>query len=160
MYLSQMQGMLISTNGLGQSYTGFAMVEADGAIPVGAPVITDTGTTTGQLVVVGAAASRHRFRGVYTGRGGTGAAATVSGTSGYAAVDGDLIEIQWSGAVTALVDGDSVDVVDGDPLEVGAGVFVKMVTASAGVNEGYRISVCALEGNTGTTAAKKVFIHV
>lgn len=77
------------------------MHKAGGAISVGSLVAASTADATGQTVVVcsatlgaGAAAM-----GVYTGKGGTGAATTVSGLSGSDVLTGDMIQVVKRGIV-------------------------------------------------------------
>jgi len=154
MYFTQMQGQLLADHSFSGPAKAFTTVEADGAIPVGSPTVSDVGSTAGKLVVVGAAATGFRFRGVYNGVGGTGATTSATGLSGKAAVDGDIIQVQLMGPVSALLDG-TVDVADGDPIEVGAGAFVKMVASTTTLLEGYRVIGHALEAYTTNSAAAK-----
>jgi len=77
------------------------MHKAGGAISVGSLVAASTADSTGQTVVVcsatlgaGAAAV-----GVYTGKGGTGAATTISGLSGADVLTGDMIQVVKRGVV-------------------------------------------------------------
>lgn len=79
------------------------MYKAGGAITVGAPVMIDVSDTTGKTVVVGASAAKSRLMvGVYEGKGGTGAATTVSGLSGNAAVTGDIILVTVHGLCSVI----------------------------------------------------------
>lgn len=109
-----------------------ALFEADGAIAVGGCVKLDaTGNTSGKLVIATAAVLDHRSAvGIYEGKGGTGAVATVTGTSGRAAVDGDIISVTVYGPATALQDG-TTDTIPGEALqpEATSGYLIGGVTA-------------------------------
>lgn len=107
-----------------------AVYEADEAIPVGSPIQFDkTGNTTGKLAIVALAAEDELFCGIYEGKGGTGAPATLSGTSGQAAVDGDIILGTVLGVAKALFQDTTTAVVAGDFISIAAnGLFRKQTT--------------------------------
>lgn len=136
------------------------LFEADGAIAVGGCVKLDpTANTTGKLVVATSAVLDHRSAvGIYEGEGGSGAAATVSGTKGNAAVDGDLIMVTTYGIATALQDGGTNDTVVGEALqpEATSGYLIGTVTAvtNAGI---FPAQFVCLEAVTTDGGAGAVF---
>lgn len=158
MRFTSVQGQLASDWSFSGHSKGMTLVEADAAVPVGTPVVTDTGSTTGDLVIPGTGATGFRFRGVYTGSGGSGAKATLSGLEGNAAVDGDIILVQRVGACTALVNGNSSAVADGAALEINnSAVFVVKAVA---VVAGYPVYASALEAVSADGAAHPVYLSL
>jgi len=134
--------------------------EADGAIPVGTAVTVDFASdATGKLVIQADAALDHRqVVGIYAGVGGTGAAATVSGTSGKAAVDGDIIEVVTYGVAYALQDG-TTDTVPGEALAIEAttGYLIGGITAVTNGTANAMLFTC-MEAVTTDGAAGRVYV--
>lgn len=146
----------------GEAYSGGDKVEvlfeADGAIPVGTPCTLDiTANTLGTLVVASETANDHAFIGVYEGRGGSGAEATISGLTGRAAVDGDVIYLTAYGVAETLCDGTTTDIAAGNALSLAedAAEF----TASAAVDAGVAAKAIALEALTTATGNIAVFVR-
>lgn len=95
-------------------------VQADGAIPVGTPVVVDTADTNAVKVIAGTSATGLALAGVYAGDA--------------AAAAGDQIQIVHYGVVDALTDGSGTAIAAGDALSVNnSGKFVKVASPSAGV---------------------------
>lgn len=132
-------------------------IEAGVAITVGqvvAPDETDDDGKEGEVAVV---ATGPNMIGVYTGVGGTGAATTVSGLTGNDAAIGDRIQVKWKGAVMALTDGGTTDILTGDMLSVSAaGKFVKQATQPTN-GEGNAGIARAITGDT-TDGASLVWL--
>ncbi len=108
--------------------------QADVAIPVGSVVAHDTADTSVSKVVVGASTNEWAAAGVYVGVGGTGAAATVAGTTGFAAAIGDQIEVVYRGVATALTKGDVSAIAVGEALSIVGDALEDITTPDVGVH--------------------------
>ncbi len=78
--------------------------KAGGTIGPGSVVVLDVSDATGNTVIAStlALAAYGIAVGVYNGEGGSGAEATVSGTTGKSAASGDIINVVRAGIVSVL----------------------------------------------------------
>jgi hypothetical protein len=148
--------------------------EADGAIAPGCAVVIDVGTaytTRGKplLVIAGTAAAESGYMlGIYTGKGGTGTAATAVAainTGGPTipstlknAVDGDLIEVQIRGMAVASIDSDGALAL-GNPLVPQTSGAGKLTEASAG-SAGLVAKIIAMEASSTTTGDGAMWVWI
>ncbi len=164
MRISRLGGIIASNDSSLNSADGKieTIFEADGAIAVGGVAKLDvTGNTDCRLVIAGAAILDHRQAvGIYEGEGGTGAVASVSGTSGKAAVDGDVIMVTTYGKAVALQDG-TTDTIPGEALQIEAGATGYLIGGVTAVTNGGTNSVLftCMEAVTTDGAAGSVFCH-
>lgn len=176
MRFTNVQGVLKHDHSFSGHSKCYTLAEADAAIAVGAPTITDVAgdQASGDLVVTAVAAGDHMFRGVYTGKGGTGATTAVTNLSGNAAADGDVVLLQTLGECYALVNGNSVNIdASNDALNalmLGAGVFVIVnqdldneagtPLAAGAILPGYKGIAYSLTDVTADGGAGKVFVNL
>lgn len=133
---------------------------ASGAIPVGSCVrLVAAANTDGSLVAMTTATTDNEAAvGIYEGVGGTGADATVAGTSGRAAVDGDRVLITAHGIAMALQDGGVTDTVVGEALypEATSGY---LIGGAAAVDLGGKATFLCQEAVTTDGGAGAVFVR-
>jgi hypothetical protein len=150
----------------------YMWVESDGAIAPGCAVVIDVGTaytTRGKplLAIAGTAAAQSGYvLGLYTGKGGTGTAATAVSainTGGPTipatlknAVDGDLIEVQIRGMAVASIDS-AGGLALGEPLvPTTAGKLTEAAAGSAGLVA----KIIAMEASSTTTGDGAMWVWI
>lgn len=135
---------------------GIGLYRAAGAITVGKAVQTDTADTTGKSVVTGGSAS-FLLTGIYEGKGGTGAATTVSGLTGNDAQTGDFIWVTCYGPALALTYA-TATLGAGSALRVAApGTLSEASNPSAGLNAAL-ISLQAVTLTAAAGTATRVYV--
>lgn len=154
MYIHRLGGKIAAADTTEQGDYIDAIFEADAAISAGAPVMLDATANTSGLLVVDATAMTACV-GIYTGVGGTGAAAGT-GFTGNDAADGDRIRVRVYGHATANVAGNTTAVSANEALAVeSAGVLA----GGAAVDNYAGGTIIALEATTAAAAAVNVFVR-
>lgn len=168
MRITQLGGLTtLVDNDLFQADAHDIVCRAWGSIAVGACVGFAGADTTGTKVMtpVANASADHTALGIYMGisqqgaANGLGANTTISGMTGKDAVSGNFIVVRVFGVATALVDGSTSDASDLNVLTPSVAVSGELQTLLQVFDAGDYPLFTALEANTSTTAAKKVFVR-
>ena len=123
-------------------------------IPVGAPVILDTSSSSGKLVGRSTALLGYLCKGVYEGKGGTGpTVAVTTGLSGRAAVTGDVLRITRHGVASTFVSGSVSTGTVGVGVPLGLTVINGVFTDAAALPAGVYAAAVLLEAVTAQGAS-------
>ena len=139
-------------DGVFKGYKRVVRLQAGSALAVGKAVMLDTASDSIFKATALTTAADHAFFGIYEGVGGTGAAATITGLTGNAALTGDIVEITIGGPAKVL----AYDTTGNAPVAYGPASFAVtagIATLAAALAAGICARVTFREAQASTSTA-------